>query len=84
MFITDVHALGLQTGAGPGADRELLLGPERHAPAPSPSACCRNAERLHPNMIQAGCYSATLHYLKAVADMGVAAAKAAGARSWTG
>ena len=32
-------------------------------------------------MSHAGCYSATLHYLKAVADMGVAAAKAAGAEA---
>jgi branched-chain amino acid transport system substrate-binding protein len=30
-------------------------------------------------MIQAGCYSAVLHYLKAVREMGVAAAKANGA-----
>ena len=29
-------------------------------------------------MVPAGCYGATLHYLKAVADMGVAAAKADG------
>ena len=28
-----------------------------------------------PNMIHAGCYSATLHYLKTVADMGAAEAK---------
>ncbi|MFL5254513.1 MAG: ABC transporter substrate-binding protein [Rhodopila sp.] len=34
---------------------------------------------LWPNAIQAGCYSATLHYLKIVADMGVAEAKADGA-----
>jgi branched-chain amino acid transport system substrate-binding protein len=32
-----------------------------------------------PTMVQAGCYSATLHYLKAVREMGVAAAKADGA-----
>jgi branched-chain amino acid transport system substrate-binding protein len=31
-----------------------------------------------PTMVQAGCYAATLHYLKAVADMGVGAAKASG------
>ncbi|CAH2601307.1 ABC transporter substrate-binding protein [Rhodovastum atsumiense] len=31
-----------------------------------------------PNMIQAGCYAATLHYLKTVAALGVAAAKADG------
>jgi branched-chain amino acid transport system substrate-binding protein len=34
---------------------------------------------LWPNMAQAGDYSCTLHYLKTVADMGVAAAKADGA-----
>jgi branched-chain amino acid transport system substrate-binding protein len=31
-----------------------------------------------PNMVTAGNYSAVLHYLKAVQDMGVAAAKASG------
>ena len=31
-----------------------------------------------PNMIQAGCYAAALHYLKAVADLGAAQAKADG------
>lgn len=34
---------------------------------------------LWPNAIQAGCYGATLHYLKTVADMGVASAKTDGA-----
>jgi branched-chain amino acid transport system substrate-binding protein len=34
---------------------------------------------LWPNAIQAGCYGATLHYLKVVADMGVAEAKKDGA-----
>ena len=29
MFITDVHAVGLEVAQGPGADRELLLGSER-------------------------------------------------------
>jgi branched-chain amino acid transport system substrate-binding protein len=33
---------------------------------------------IWPNMTQAGDYGVTLHYLKAVADMGVAAAKADG------
>jgi branched-chain amino acid transport system substrate-binding protein len=32
-----------------------------------------------PNMVQAGDYAATLHYLKAVADIGVAEAKHSGA-----
>ena len=41
MFITDVHALGLDTARRPEPDGKLLLGPERPAPAPSPSGCCR-------------------------------------------
>ena len=32
-----------------------------------------------PNMIQAGCYADAMHYLKAVAAMGAAKAKADGA-----
>ena len=32
-----------------------------------------------PNMVHAGCYSSTLHYLKTVADMGAAEAKKDGA-----
>ncbi|MDB5374907.1 MAG: uncharacterized protein JWP04_3549, partial [Belnapia sp.] len=32
-----------------------------------------------PTMVHAGCYAATLHYLKAAADMGAAAARADGA-----
>jgi branched-chain amino acid transport system substrate-binding protein len=36
---------------------------------------------LWPNMAQAGNYPCTLHYLKAVADMGTAAAKAIGAET---
>lgn len=34
--------------------------------------------KIWPNMTQAGCYGAVLHYLKAVAAMGVAAAKSDG------
>ncbi len=32
MFISDVHGAGAADGAGPDADRELLLGPERPHP----------------------------------------------------
>jgi branched-chain amino acid transport system substrate-binding protein len=38
----------------------------------------QNFNMAAPTMVQAGCYAATRHYLKAVADMGVAAAKASG------
>jgi len=33
----------------------------------------------YPGMVHAGCYAVTLHYLKAVAELGVAQAKASGA-----
>jgi branched-chain amino acid transport system substrate-binding protein len=39
----------------------------------------RMPQKHPPNMIQAGCYSGTLHYLKAVKAMGAAAAKQSGA-----
>ena len=38
LFLTDVHSLGLEDRAGPELHRNLLLGPERRAPARSPSA----------------------------------------------
>ena len=39
----------------------------------------RMPQKRPPNMIQAGCYAGTLHYLKAVAAMGAARAKQDGA-----
>jgi branched-chain amino acid transport system substrate-binding protein len=41
----------------------------------------RSKVTLWPNMSQAGNYSCTLHYLRAVASMGATAAKADGAAS---
>lgn len=76
-FITDVHALGLETAQGlvlsetfywdlNGRTRSLT---ERLGAMPGGNK---------PSMVQAGCYAAVLHYLKAVADMGVAEAKSSG------
>jgi branched-chain amino acid transport system substrate-binding protein len=64
-FITDVHALGLQTAQGlimteswywdlNDANREFA---KKFAP---------QYKRIHPTMIHAGVYSAVTHYLKAV------------------
>ena len=58
--------LGLDDGAGPDLHRVLLLGPERRRRAPSPSASRRPTRATYPTMVQAGVYSAVLHYLKAV------------------
>jgi branched-chain amino acid transport system substrate-binding protein len=78
MFITDVHALGLQAAQGlvcantfywdaNEQTRNLTRRIRAIAGGDTPVA-----------MSHAGDYSGTLHYLKAVADMGVAAAKADG------
>ena len=57
MFITDVHALGLDGGAGAEPDRELLLGPQRPDPRLHQSREGRRLPNNWPNMIHAGCYS---------------------------
>ena len=77
MGLVDVHALGLETGEG------LLLTESFYWDLNDRTR--RLTQRVRqanqgrpPAMVQAGCYGATLHYLKAVADMGAAAAKADG------
>jgi branched-chain amino acid transport system substrate-binding protein len=77
LFITDVHALGLQTGQGLVCTESFYWDLNDRTRAFTKRVLPR-MPNLHPNMIHAGCYSAALHYLKAVADMGVAAAKGSG------
>ena len=77
MFITDVHALGLQTGQGLVCTETFYWDLNDRTRAFTKRVLPK-MPNLYPNMIHAGCYSATLHYLKAVADMGVAAAKGSG------
>ncbi len=78
MFLPDVHSLGLNTAQGLICtesfywdlnDRTRAFS-SRVRPHIGNAAICMN---------HAGDYSATLHYLKAVADIGVATAKADGA-----
>jgi branched-chain amino acid transport system substrate-binding protein len=66
VFLTDVHALGLQNAQG------LLLTEAFYWDLnPQTRAWSQRFAKLHkgamPTMAQAGVYSATLHYLKAVA-----------------
>ena len=77
MFISDVNGLGLQTAQGliltesfywDLNDRTRAFSKRMEASYPS----------ARPGMDQAGCYAATAHYLKVVAAMGAAAAKADG------
>jgi branched-chain amino acid transport system substrate-binding protein len=77
MYNSNVHALGLETAQG------LLLTESFYWNLNDRTRAFMDRIRPKtpnqwPNMVQAGDYAATLHYLKAVADMGVAAAKADG------
>ncbi|WP_426957589.1 ABC transporter substrate-binding protein [Muricoccus radiodurans] len=78
MFINDVHSLGLQTAQG------LVCTETFYWDLNDRTRAFTNRVRGSlggnmPAMSHAGVYAGTLHYLKAVADMGVAAAKADGA-----
>ncbi len=76
MFITDVHSIGLEQGQGLVCSETFYWDLNDRTRAFTRRVLPK-MPNLYPNMIHAGCYSATLHYLKTVKDMGVAAAKAA-------
>jgi branched-chain amino acid transport system substrate-binding protein len=76
-YNSNVHALGLDTAQG------LLLTESFYWDLNDRTRAfmARIKEKTPnqwPNMVQAGDYASTLHYLKAVKDMGLAAAKADG------
>jgi branched-chain amino acid transport system substrate-binding protein len=80
MFLTDVHSLGLQAAQG------LVLSETFYWDLDDRTRAFTDRVKgsmggLMPAMSHAGFYAGTLHYLKAVADMGVAAAKANGAEA---
>jgi branched-chain amino acid transport system substrate-binding protein len=79
MFSTNVHAIGLDTAAGLYSSEGFYwdLNPRTRAFMQR----IKSKVTLWPNMLQVGAYSGTLHYLKAVADLGVAKAKANGAET---
>jgi branched-chain amino acid transport system substrate-binding protein len=74
MFITDVHALGLETAEGLTLTESFYWDLNDRTRAFTNRVKPKTPNNW-PNMIHAGCYSATLHYLKTVADMGAAEAK---------
>jgi branched-chain amino acid transport system substrate-binding protein len=80
MFLPDVHALGLQTAQGLVCTETFYwdLNDRTRAFAQRARAV---AGQVPLSMIQAGEYSTVLHYLKAVAEIGVRAAKASGAET---
>ena len=74
MFITDVHALGLDVAKGLNLTESFYWDLNDRTRAWTNRVKPKTPNNW-PNMIHAGCYSATLHYLKTVADMGAAEAK---------
>jgi branched-chain amino acid transport system substrate-binding protein len=76
MFLPDVHAIGLQTAQGLICTETFYWDMNDRTRA--------FTKRMRPNisvplcMNHAGGYAAVLHYLKTVADMGVAQARASG------
>ncbi|ACA19399.1 putative substrate-binding protein [Methylobacterium sp. 4-46] len=77
MFLSDVHALGLQAAQGLILTESFYWDLNDRTRAVTRRALPR-LSGVYPNMASIADYSATLHYLKAVADMGVKAAKASG------
>jgi branched-chain amino acid transport system substrate-binding protein len=81
VFISDVHSLGLQTAQGLVITETFYWDLNDRTRAFTARVVPNMPNGLRPGMGQAGCYGAVVHYLKAVADMGVAAAKASGAEA---
>ena len=74
MFITDVHAIGLPTAKGLNLTESFYWDMNDRTRAFTNRVRPKTPNNW-PNMIHAGCYSATLHYLKTAHDMGAAEAK---------
>jgi branched-chain amino acid transport system substrate-binding protein len=68
VFITDVHALGLNTAQGLLLTEAFYWDMNDDTRAWSKEFAAANRNRM-PSMVQAGVYSAVLHYLKAVHDL---------------
>ncbi len=74
MFITDVNALGLDVAQGLTLTESFYWDLNDRTRAFTERAK-KVTPNNWPNMVHAGCYSGTLHFLKAVANMGIEAAK---------
>ncbi|MFT8244451.1 ABC transporter substrate-binding protein [Roseomonas sp. BN140053] len=77
MFINDVHGLGLQTAQGLVCTESFYWDLNDRTRAFTNRVKGSLGGNM-PAMSHAGCYASVLHYLKAAADMGAAAAKASG------
>jgi len=73
MFITDVHSLGLEQAQGIVLCSPFYWDLNDRTRAFTQRYLHDQRAPSHPTMDQAGCYAGALHYLKAVAALGVAA-----------
>ncbi len=76
--VRGVRALGLDTAQGLRWSESYYWDVNDRTRGWNDRVRTKTPNGVWPNMTQAGDYAVTLHYLKAVADMGVAAAKADG------
>ena len=79
MFITDVHAVGLEQAQGIVFCSPFYWDRNERTRAFTQRLLRDQDPPNHPTMVHAGCYAGTLHYLKAVAAIGAERAKADGA-----
>jgi branched-chain amino acid transport system substrate-binding protein len=77
MYNSNVHALGLEAAQGLVMTESFYWNLNDRTRAFMERIKPKTPNQW-PNMVQAGDYASVLHYLKAVADMGAAAAKADG------
>jgi len=78
MYITDVHGLGLEAGQGLVLCAPFYWDLNERTRAFTQRLLRDQNSPTYPGMGHAGCYAGTLHYLKAVAALGAAKAKADG------
>ncbi len=78
MYVTDVHALGLDAAQGLSLTETFYWDLNDRTRAFAGRVLPKTPRNM-PNMVHAGCYSGALHWMKAAADLGVPQAKASGA-----
>jgi len=77
MFITDVNALGLDVAGGLHLTESFYWDLNDKTRAFTKRILPQSPDN-YPNMDHAGCYAGSLHFMKTINKMGVAAAKASG------
>ena len=78
MFLNDIHVLGLPLAQGLLHTNSFYWDANDRTRAFTSRVTPRMGGN-YPGMTHAGCYAGTMHYLRAVADLGAAAAKRSGA-----